>query len=176
MNEFALSFNLFTKTFIYFYFQNSKFIINLCLSTKKFTIRIFICKTRVQLNHDFDHMFIEITFDFFIDLCSFFKRYNWNRFDQTKFEKILKQNFLKFSKTSIKKSLIREKLNVFILFLNKVIVNVIFLFIFKFIVLLRIILSFDEKCFEIQTSTNRVRKIFQQFIARKKNFRQIQKN
>ena len=81
MNEFALSFNLFTKTFIYFYFQNSEFIIDLCLLTKKFTICIFICKTRFKLNHDFDHMFIKITFDFFIDLCSFFERYSWNRFD-----------------------------------------------------------------------------------------------
>ena len=176
INEFALSFNLFTKTFIYFHFQNSKFIIDLCLSTKKFTIRIFICKTRFELNHNFNHMFIEITFDFFIDLCFFFERYSWNRFNQTKFEKILKQKFSKFSKTSIEKTLIRKKLNVFISFLNKIIVNVIFLFIFKFIVSLRIISSFDEKCFETRTRTNRIRKIFQQFIVRKKNFRQIQKN
>ena len=175
LNEFALLSNLFTKTFIYFHFQNSKFIIDLCLLTKKFTIRNFIYKTRFELNHDFDHMFIEIMFDFFIDFCFFFERYNWNRFDQTKFEKILKQKFSKFSKFSIKKTSIRKKLNIFILFLNKIIVNVIFLFIFKFIVSLRIISNFDEKCFKTRIRTNRVRKNFQQFIVRKKNFRQIQK-
>ena len=176
LNEFALSSNLFTKTFIYFHFQNLKFIIDLCLSTKEFTIRIFICKTRFKLNHDFDHMFIEITFDFFIDFCFFFERYSWNWLNQTKFKKVLRQKFSKISKISIEKTLIREKLNIFISFLNKIIVNVIFLFIFKFIVSFRIISSFDEKCFKIRTRTNRVRKIFQQSIVREKDFRQIQKN
>ena len=175
LNDFSLSFNLFTKTFIYFHFQNSKFIIDLCLSSKKLTKKIFICRTRSVLNHDSNHMFIEITLNFFIDLCSFFEQYSWNRFDQTKFEKTLKQKFSQFSKILIEKS-ISKKLNVFTSFLNKAIANVIFLFIFKFIVLFRTISDFDEKCFETKTRTNRVRKTFQQAIVWNDDFCQIQKD
>jgi hypothetical protein len=59
MNEFRLQSNLSRKTSTYFHFQESKSIIDMCLTIENLNDRILICKTRLDLNHDSNHFFIE---------------------------------------------------------------------------------------------------------------------
>ena len=59
MNEFQFISNLKFEIFIFVSCRENEIIINLCLTTKKLTNRIIICRIRENLNHDFDHLFIE---------------------------------------------------------------------------------------------------------------------
>ena len=66
INDHQLTFKLSSKTTIYFHFQKSKLIINLCLIISNLTKRVFTCKIRFDLNHDLNHLFIETIFDIII--------------------------------------------------------------------------------------------------------------
>ena len=59
MNEFQLISNFKFEIFIFVSCKKNEIIINLCLTTKKLTNRIIICKVRENLNHDFDYLFIK---------------------------------------------------------------------------------------------------------------------
>lgn len=143
MNKFRLTSNLSKNTLTYFYFQGFEFMIEFCLSTKRLTKQIFICKI-VDINHISDYMFIEIILDLSINQCLFSKRFSWNCFNQTKFERVLKQ---KLSNVLLEDAR-SKKFDIVITFFNKVIYNVIFLFVFKKIISSQAILGFDEKCHE----------------------------
>jgi hypothetical protein len=94
MNKFRLQFNLSKRIFTYVYFQESKSIIDMCLTIENFNDRILICKTRSNLNHDSNHYFIEIILNIFINETTFFERFNWDRLNMKKFKNIFNYLFL----------------------------------------------------------------------------------
>jgi hypothetical protein len=98
INEFRLQFNLSRNTSTYFHFQKSKSIIDLCLTTKSYNDRILICKTRSNLNHDSNHMFIKTILNVSINETLFFERFNWDRLNMKKFKNIL--NYLFFDQST----------------------------------------------------------------------------
>jgi hypothetical protein len=98
MNEFRLQFNLSRNTSTYFHFQKSESIIDLCLTTKNLNDRILICKSRLNLNHDSNHMFIETILNVSINETSFFERFNWDRLNMKKFKSTF--NYLLFDQST----------------------------------------------------------------------------
>jgi hypothetical protein len=87
MNEFRLQLNLSRKTSTYFHFQKSEFIIDMCLTTENLNDRILICKTRLNLNHDSNHFFIDTILNISInEMLRFFRllqcEYRYIRIDQ----------------------------------------------------------------------------------------------
>jgi hypothetical protein len=98
MNEFRLQFNFSRKTSTYFHFQRSESIIDMCLTTKNLNDRILICKSRSNLNHDLNHMFIKTILNVSINETLFIKRFNWNRLNMKKFKSIF--NYLLFDQST----------------------------------------------------------------------------
>ncbi len=98
MNEFRLQFNLSRRISTYFHFQESEFIIDMCLTTENFNDRILICKTRSNLNHDSNHYFIEIILNISINETTFLERFNWDRLNMKKFKNIF--NYLLFDQST----------------------------------------------------------------------------
>jgi hypothetical protein len=94
MNEFRLQSNLSRKISTYVHFQESKSIIDMCLTIENLNDRNLICKTRSNLNHDSNHYFIEIILNIFINETTSFERFNWNRLNMKKFKSIF--NYLFF--------------------------------------------------------------------------------
>ena len=169
MNEFVFIFNLFRNILIYFHFQDSKFTIDLFLITKSLTKRVFICQTRSDLNHDLNHMLVEITLDLSINLILSQKWYNWNRLNQIKFEKILKQQFLNIFENKF----ITIVFNNYIKILSQILTKTIQLSTFESIFFL-ITSDFNSKCQKIRVKSNQIRKIFQRATMREKNVKLIQ--
>ncbi len=169
MNEFRLQFNLSRKTLTYFHFQKSKSIIDICLTTKSLNDRIMICKTRFNLNHYSNHMFIETILNVSINETSFLERFNWNRLNMKKFKNIL--NYLLSNQFTFY-FLDAAQIDVYIKFLCSAIVKVINAFISKFKTSIRVISNFDETCNLTRTRANQVRRTFQDELVVQENTKQ----
>lgn len=161
MDEFRLTSNLSRGMLTYLHFQGSEFTIDFCLTTERLTERILICKI-VDMDHNSDHMPIEITLDLSIGQCSPSKRFNWDRLNQTKFEGILKQ---KFSNVSLEDATPKE-LDIVTTLLSEIIYNAILLSTPKTIISPRATPGFDEKCHETRANTSKARRAFQQTLTR----------
>ena len=97
MNEFQLISNLKLEISIFVSCRKNEIIINLCLTTKKLTNRIIICRIRENLNHDFDHLFIKTILNVSINTTFSEKKFCWNRLNKIKFEDILNQKLFNTS-------------------------------------------------------------------------------
>ncbi len=169
MNEFRLQSNLSRKTSIYFHFQKSKSIIDICLTTKNLNDRILICKTRSNLNHDSNHMFIETILNVSINETLFFERFNCDRLNMKKFKSIL--NYLFFDQ-STSHSFNKIQINVYTEFVCSAIAKVINAFISKFKASIRVIFDFDEVCNLTRIRANQARRTFQNVFVVQKNTEQ----
>jgi hypothetical protein len=164
-----LQFNLSRETSIYFHFQNSKSIIDMCFTIEDLNDRILICKTRSNLNHDSNHFFIETILNISIIETSLFERFNWNRLNMKKFKNILNYRFFDHSMQSFDSI----QIDVYIKFVCSVIAEVISAFISKFKTSVRVTSDFDEACNLTRTRTNQVRRTFQdELVAQKINTEQ----
>jgi hypothetical protein len=170
INEFRLQFNLLRKTSTYFHFQKSEFIIDMCLTTKNLNDKILISKTRSNLNHDSNHMFIKTILNISINETSFLERFNWDRLNMKKFKNTL--NYL-FSDQSMSQLFDKTQLDVYIKFVCSAITDVISAFISKFKTSIRVIFDFDEACNLTRIRANQVRRSFQdELVAQKINTEQ----
>jgi hypothetical protein len=169
MNEFRLQSNLSRRTSTYFHFQESKSIINMCLTTKNFNDRILICKTRSNLNHDLNHMFIETILNISISETSSLERYNWDHLNMKKFKNIL---IYLFFDQSTSQSFNSAQINVYIKFVCHAIVETMKAFTSKFITSICVIFEFDEACNLTRTQTNQVKRTFQNELVAQKNTNQ----
>jgi hypothetical protein len=169
MNEFRLQFNFSRKTSTYFHFQKSKSIIDMCLTTKNLNDRILICKTRSNLNHDSNHMFIETILNVSINETLFFKRFNWDCLNMIKFKNIL--NYLLFDQ-STSQFFDAVQMNVYIKFVCSAITEVINAFTSKFKASIRVTFDFDETCNLTRIQANQVRRTFQDELVVQENTEQ----
>jgi hypothetical protein len=169
MNEFRLQFNFSRKTSTYFHFQRSKSTIDMCLTTKNLNDRILICKTRSNLNHDSNHMFIETILNVLINETSSFERFNWDRLNMKKFKKILNYLFLdQFTLQSFN----AVQIDIYIKFVCSAIAEVLNAFISKFKASTRVISDFDEACNLTRIRANQVRRTFQDELVAQENTKQ----
>jgi hypothetical protein len=122
MNEFWLQFNFSRKTSTYFYFQKLKLIIDMCLTIENLNDDILICKTRLNLNHDSNHFFIETILNISINETTFFEQFNWNRLNMKRFKSIF--NYLFFDQ-SMSQFFDTTQIDVYIKFVCFAITNVI---------------------------------------------------
>jgi hypothetical protein len=142
---------------MYFHFQRSESIIDMCLTTEDLNDQILICKTRSDLNHDSNHFFIETILNISINETSFFERFNWDRLNMKKFKDIF--NYLLLDQSMQLFDSIQ--IDVYIKFVCSAIAEVINAFISKFKTSVRVIFDFDEACNLTRTRANQVRKTFQ---------------
>ncbi len=170
MNEFRLQSNLSKKTSTYFHFQRSEFIIDMCLTTKNLNDKILICKTRLNLNQESNHMLIETILNISINETSFFERFNWDHLNMKKFKNIF--NYFFFDQ-SMSQFFDKIQIDVYIKFVCSAITNVINASTSKFKTSIRVIFDFDEACNLTRTRTNQVRRSFQdELVAQKINTEQ----
>ena len=162
MNEFQLISNLKSETSIFVSCRENKITINLCLTTKKLTNRIIICRIRENLNHDFDYLFIKTIFDVSINTIFSKKKFCWNRRNKIKFKNTLNQ---KLSNTSNEANM--RFLNDYTMNVCKVITQIIKIFTFKTTIFVKITSKFDDKCKDVRIKINQIRKILQQFLTEK---------
>ena len=172
MNEFQLISNLKFEISIFVNCRENEITINLCLTTKELTNRIIICRIRENLNHDFDHLFIETIFDVSINIALSKEKFCWNRLNKIKFENTLNQ---KLSNTSNETNM--RFLNDYIMKICKVITQIIKIFIFKITISVKITSKFDDECKNARIRINQTRKALQQSLienAKKKIIKEIQ--
>jgi hypothetical protein len=169
MNEFRLQFNLSKETSIYFHFQSSESIIDMCLTTKNLNDRILICKTRSDLNHDSNHYFIEIILNISISETSLSKRFNWDRLNMKKFKNTF--NYLLFDQSTLQ-FFNKIRINVYIKFVCSAITEVINASISKFKASIRVIFDFDEACNLTRIQANQARRTFQDELVVQRNTEQ----
>ncbi len=169
MNEFRLQFNLSRETSTYFHFQKSESIIDMCLTTKSLNDRILICKTRSNLNHDSNHMFIETILNVSINETSFFEQFIWDRLNMKKFKSIL--NYLLFDQLT-SQHLDAAQIDAYIKFVCFAIAKVICEFISKIKASIRVTFDFDETCNLTRIRANQVRRTFQDELVIQENTEQ----
>jgi hypothetical protein len=169
MNEFRLQFNLSRKTSTYFHFQKSKSIIDMCLTTKNLNDRILICKTRLDLNHDSNHMLIETILNVSINETLFFERFNWDRLNMKKFKSIF--NYLLFDQFTLQ-FFDAIQIDIYIKFVCSAITEIINAFTSKFKASIRVIFDFDETCNLTRTRANQVWRTFQDELVVQENIKQ----
>jgi hypothetical protein len=156
MKEFKLQSNLSRITSTYFHFQESKSIIDMCLTIENLNDRILIYKTRSDLNHDSNHFFIETILNISINETTFSKRFNWDRLNMKKFKSIF--NYLFFDSSS--QSFNAIQIDIYIKFICAAITKVINAFISKFKTSTRVFFEFDEACNLTRIRTNQARRTF----------------
>ncbi len=169
MNEFRLQSNLFRKAFIYFHFQRSESIIDMCSTIESFNDRILIYKTWSNLNHDSNHFFIETILNISINETTLFERFNWNRLNMKKFKDIF--NYLLFDQ-STSQFFNKIQINVYIKFVCSAITEVINASISKFKASIRVIFDFDEACNLTRIQANQARRTFQDELVVQRNTEQ----
>ena len=162
MNEFQLISNLKFEISIFVSCRENEITINLCLTTKELTNRIIICRIRENLNHDFDHLFIETILNVSINTILSEKKFCWDRLNKIKFENTLNQ---KLSNTSNEANM--RFLNDYTMNVCKVITQIIKIFTFKTTIFVKITSKFDDKCKDVRIKINQIRKILQQFLTEK---------
>ena len=162
MNEFQLISNFKFEISIFVSCRKNEIIINLCLTTKKLTNRIIICKIRKNSNHDFDHLFIKTIFDVSINTILSKKKFCWNRLNKIKFENILNQ---KLSNTSNEANM--RFLNDYTMNVYKVIIQIIKIFILKTTIFVRVTSKFDDECKNARIRINQTKRVLQQSLIKK---------
>ena len=170
MNEFHFISNLKFETFIFVNSRKNEIIIDLCLTTKELTDRIIICRIRENLNHDFDHLFIETILNVSINTIFSKKKFCWDRLNKVKFENTLNQKLSNISNVAN-----TEFLNDYIMNVCKIITQVIKIFIFKTAISIRVTSKFDDKCKNARIRINQTKKILQQFSTENANEEIIEK-
>ena len=164
MNEFQLISNFKLEISIFVSCKENEIVIDLCLTTKELTDRIIICKIRENLNHDFDHLFIETILNVSINTTFSEKKFCWNRLNKIRFENTLNQKFSNISSVAN-----TQFLNDYIINICKVITQVIKIFIFKTAIWVKITSWFDDKCKDVRIRINQTRKALQQSLAKNAN-------
>ena len=170
MNEFQFISNLKSGIFIFVSSRENEIIINLCLTTKELTNRIIICRIRENLNHDFDHLFIETILNVSINTTFSKKKFCWNRLNKVRFEDILNQKFSDISNVANS-----QFLNDYIMNVCKVIIQVIKIFIFKTAISVRVTSRFDDKCKDARIKINQIKRVLQQSLTENANEEIIEK-
>ena len=170
MNEFQLISNLKFEISIFVSCRENEITINLCLTTKELTNRIIICRIRENLNHDFDHLFIETILNVSINTILSKKKFCWDRLNKVKFESTLNQKL-----SDILNVANTQFLNDYIMNVCKVIIQVIKIFIFKTAISVRITSKFDDKCKDVRIRINQTRRTLQQFLTENANEKIIEK-
>ena len=160
MNEFQLISNFKLEISIFVSCRENEITIDLCLTTKELTNRIIICRIRENLNHDFDHLFIETIFDVSINTISSKKKFCRNRLNKIKFENTLNQ---KFSNTSNEANM--RFLNDYIMNVCKIITQIIEIFTLKTTIFIKVTSRFDDECKDVRIKINQTRKTLQQSLT-----------
>ena len=160
MNEFQLISNLKFEISIFVSCRENEIIINLCLTTKELTNRIIICRIRENLNHDFDHLFIETILNVSINTTFSEKKFCWDRLKKIKFENIFNQKFFNTLNEANMRFLNDYTMNV-----CKVIIQIIEIFIFKTTISVRVTSKFDDRCKNARIKINQTKRVLQQSLT-----------
>ena len=149
MNEFQLISNFNFEISIFVSCRKNEITINLCLTTKKLTNRIIICRIREKLNHDFDHLFIKTIFDVSINTIFSKEKFCWNRLNKIKFEDTLNQKLLNTSNEANMRFL-----NDYTMKVCKVITQIIEIFTLKTTISVKVTSKFDDECKNVRIRIN----------------------
>ena len=162
MNEFQLISILKFEISIFVSCRKNKIIINICLTTKKLTNRIIICKIRKNLNPDFDYLFIKTIFDVSTNTILSKKKFCWDRLNKIKFENTLSQKLSNISNETNMRFLNDYTMNV-----CKVIIQIIEIFTLKTTISVKITFRFDDECKDVRIKINQVKRTLQQSLIEK---------
>jgi hypothetical protein len=140
----------------------------MCLTIKDLNDRILICKTRSDLNHNSNHVFIETILSISINETTFLERFNWDRLNMKKIKNIFNYLLLVSSSHFFNAA----QIDIYTKFVCAAIAEVISASISKFKTSTRVTSEFDKACNLTRTRANQVRRTFQDELVAQENTKQ----